>query len=423
MAEDIQFLPSDWTQENSLIKVVGVGGAGVNAVTYMFNQGITGCHFIVCNTDAQTLVKSTVPQKIQLGAEGLGAGTDPLAGCKAAEETSAILKQAIVDTGTQMLFITAGMGGGTGTGAAPVIAKMAKEAGILTVAVVTIPFRHEGNVALAKAADGIHNLKFHVDSMLIIDNEKLYPEFGDHLIYEAFPKTDEILATAVKGIIEIISKPGYINVDFKDVKTMMKNSGMALMGHGTGNGKTRIEDAVKGAFESPLLSSFDLKTSKNLLINITCGKNKKALIMGDVQKINNMVRDYVGTVEKCKYGIVWDEDPEYDDTLNITAIATGFKVDLTSITGIEILGNLLVVPEDFEYNPRKSYGIGEEVDLGEDNATIEVVGRNSTFNKRKFHFGERKPVLSVEFGEDISELVSDPAKSRISGKESSSKDF
>ena len=270
---DTQIVPSDWTPEDQMIKVIGVGGGGCNAVTYMYQQKIEGCSFIVCNTDSQALHKSDVPVKIQLG-EGLGAGTDPVKGRNAAMASQEEIAAKVLTPITKMVFITAGMGGGTGTGASPVIAKMAKEKGILTVAVVTLPFKNEGEDFLTKAVDGIHELQGNVDSLLIINNEKLYDFYGDMLIQDAFPKADEVLATAVRGIIEIITKEGYINVDFQDVCTMMRNSGMALMGVGEGEGKNRLDDAVQGALESPLLNDFDLSTCKNLLLNITVSKTE-----------------------------------------------------------------------------------------------------------------------------------------------------
>ena len=281
---------SNWTPIQSMIKVIGVGGGGCNAVNYMYRQKVEGCSFIVCNTDPQALDESPVPVKIHIGEHG--AGTDPVLGRNAALEAQEQIEKIALSEGTQMLFITAGMGGGTGTGAAPIIAKMAKDKGILTVAVVTIPFSNEGDMALSRAIDGIHELVKNVDSLLIINNEKLYDFFGSLLIHEAFPKADEVLATAVRGITEIIARPGYINVDFQDIKTMMKNSGMALMGVGTGSGENRIEDAVQGALRSPLLNDFDLTTARNLLINITCGKNEKGLTMDDLKEINARIADY-----------------------------------------------------------------------------------------------------------------------------------
>ena len=236
--------PTDWIPDVSPIKVIGVGGGGCNAVTYMYNQKVQGCNFIVCNTDAQALEKSNVPIKIQLG-EGLGAGTNPTEGRNAAIESQDVIAEKLLTPETKMVFITAGMGGGTGTGASPVIAKMAKERGILTVAVVTLPFKNEGDEAISKAIDGIHELQPNVDSLLIINNEKLYEYYGNLLVHEAFPHADEVLATAVRGITEIISRTGYINVDFKDVRNMMSGSGMALMGCGTGTGNERLEHLMK----------------------------------------------------------------------------------------------------------------------------------------------------------------------------------
>ena len=222
--------PDDWVPVDSIIKVIGVGGGGCNAVDYMYSQKIEGCTFIVCNTDSQALDNSDVPVKIQLGS-GLGAGCDPTKGRNAALDSQDIIAEKVLNN-TEMLFITAGMGGGTGTGAAPVIASMAKKKGILTVGVVTLPFKSEGNESMSKAIDGINELEKNVDSLLIINNEKLYDFYGDLLLQEAFPKADEVLATAVSGITEIIKNRGHINVDFNDIRTMMRNSGMALMGCG-----------------------------------------------------------------------------------------------------------------------------------------------------------------------------------------------
>ena len=355
-------LPDDWNPENALIKVIGVGGGGCNAVTYMYNQQIEGCSFIVCNTDSQALQKSNVPTKIQLG-EGLGAGTDPIGGRNAALESQDAIARIALDSGTKMLFITAGLGGGTGTGASPVIAKMAKDRGILTVAVVTIPFANEGNESQSKAVDGIRELEQTVDSLLIINNEKLYEFFGDELVQDAFPKADEVLATAVRGIIEIISKPGFINVDFKDVTNMMRGSGMALMGTGLGTGNNRLEDAVKGAFESPLLNDFDLKTAKNVLINITVGRNDKGVKMSDMEKINKLIGEYTGNANKFKRGIIYEDDPEFGDRVRITAIATGFDMGtLGNITDVN-LGNIIVIDPGFTWT--RSTAEKGEVELPE----------------------------------------------------------
>ena len=355
---------SDWTPIQSMIKVIGVGGGGCNAVNYMYRENVEGCSFMVCNTDRQALEESPVPIKIHIGRNALGAGTDPTKGRNAALEAQEQIEKVVLNEGTQMLFITAGMGGGTGTGAAPQIAKMAKDKGILTVAVVTIPFENEGDMALSRAIDGIHELVKNVDSLLIINNEKLYEFFGGLLIHDAFPKADEVLATAVRGITEIISKPGYINVDFEDIKTMMKNSGMALMGAGVGSGENRIDEAVQGALHSPLLNDFDLTTAKNLLINITCGKNEKGLTMDDLKEINAKIADYTGNVNKFKTGLVWETDPDIGDQVKITAIATGFKVnDLSKITKTD-LGNLIIIGKDFQFEKKNMVG-AEEVNISD----------------------------------------------------------
>lgn len=406
--------PNDWTPENSMIKVIGVGGGGCNAVTYMYNQKIQGCSFIVCNTDSQALMKSNVPVKVPIG-DGLGAGTDPAKARKAAIESQDGIAEKVLDCGTKMLFITAGLGGGTGTGASPVIAKMAKDRGILTVAVVTLPFKNEGKQALAKASDGIHELEHNVDSLLIIDNDKLYLHFGDELVQDAFPQVDEILATAVRGIIEIIKKPGYINVDFQDVITMMKNSGKALMGCGTGKGKNRLEDAVKQALESPLLNDFDLSTAKNLLVNITAGRNKAGLTMQQFGEISKLINKYTGTVDKSKTGLIWDDDPDVGDTIHITVIATGFNVSLTELTGNDY-GKLIIIDKNFKYTDEFVPESGE-IALTE-SVTIQSIGYNSMDNVPKFKFVE-KPVLIASENAVVSELTN-TAAIRRSGRKSKS---
>lgn len=404
--------PSTWTPSSSIIKVLGIGGGGCNAVSYMYNQGIQGCSFIVCNTDSQALFRSDVPVKIQMG-RGLGAGTNPVKGRNAAIESQDEIAKAILDDTTQMLFITAGMGGGTGTGAAPVIAKMAHDKGILTVAVVTLPFSNEGNEAMSRAIDGIHELERNVDSMLIINNEKLYEFFGDLLIHDAFPKADEVLATAVKGIIEIINKIGYINVDFEDVKTMMKNSGMALMGCGTGTGPTRIEDAIKETFESPLLNDFDLKTAKNVLINITTGRNDSGLKMNDLNKVNAKIREYTGGANNFKSGLIFDDDPDVGDKIQITAIATGFAFN--NLIGPDInLGKLIIIDKDFVYD-KDSLTCGDGISLPADSCSH--FGFSGEDNARTFRFDpDDVPVLLVRDDQPISELENIPAIERMKKK-------
>jgi len=409
MSFEHDITPMDWEQDNAIIKVIGVGGGGCNAVNYMYRQNIQDCSFIVCNTDAQALQNSEVPVKIQMGQNGLGAGTDPTAGRNAALESQDEIARKVLDCGTKMLFITAGMGGGTGTGASPVIAKMAKDRGILTVAVVTIPFKNEGNESQSKAVDGIHELEKNVDALLIINNEKLYQFFGDTLIQEAFPKADEVLATAVRGIIEVINKPGYINVDFQDVCKMMRNSGMALMGSGEGTGSNRLQDAVKGAFESPLLNDFDLKTAKNVLINITTGNNENGAKMSDLEKIDDMISEYTGDANHFKKGIIWDDDPEFGDKVRITAIVTGFEMDLGGLGLNKDLGNLVIIDENFQWDQAEH---GNEVTLPGGMETIKI-GYNNSDNARRFSFAmDHKPVLCVEPGDSISDLENIPALRR-----------
>ena len=396
---NIELTPTDWVTVNSTIKVIGVGGGGCNAVNYMYNQKIEGCTFVVCNTDSQALEKCDVPIKIQLG-EGLGAGTNPTEGRNAALNSQDEIAEKVLDNDTDMLFITAGMGGGTGTGAAPVIAAMAKKKGILTVGVVTIPFRNQGNETMSKAIDGINELEKNVDSLLIIDNEKLFDFYGDLLLQEAFPKADEVLATAVRGITEIIKKRGYINVDFKDVKTMMKNSGMALMGCGTGTGENRIEDAVRLALESPLLNDFDLTTAKNVLVNITVGNNEQGMTMSELAQVSKLIKEYTGKANNFKNGIVYEDDPEFGDRVNITVIATGFKMSM--LLPMNDMGNIILIDHDFEYNKEVH---AEEHGIEMNEVRSQKIGYNNADVRKKlvFEYG-CKPDLLVTEGMKRSEL-------------------
>ncbi|MCR5070372.1 MAG: cell division protein FtsZ [Bacteroidales bacterium] len=399
-------VPENWATSDEIIKVLGVGGGGCNAVNYMYTQGIKGCSFVVCNTDAQALKGSPVPVKIQMG-RGLGAGTNPINGRNAAIESQDQIEKIVLDTHTKMLFITAGMGGGTGTGAAPVIAKMAKDKGILTVAVVTLPFLNEGNEALSRAIDGIHELEKNVDSLLMINNEKLHEYYGNQLIQDAFPQADEVLATAVRGIVEIIKKPGYINVDFKDVETMMKNSGMALMGCGVGSGEGRIDEAVRAAFESPLLNDFDLKSAKKVLVNITCGHNEQGLTMDDLNEINKKIDEYTGRANNFKRGLIWDDDPEIGDTIRITSIVTGLR--FSDVIGpARDMGNYIMIGRSFKYD-KADVARAEGISLSED-AGSQTIGFNSKSNVRNFKFDpDEKPALIVASNESRAELENIPA--------------
>ena len=408
MDDRVQFdFPTD---SPKIIKVIGVGGGGGNAVNHMYREGIHEVAFVVCNTDRKALEESPVPVKLQLGHEGLGAGNRPSKAKEATEESIEEIKNMLND-GTKMVFITAGMGGGTGTGAAPVIAKMAKEKGILTVAVVTLPFLNEGNESLSRAIDGIHELEKNVDSLLLINNEKLHEYYGNQLIQDAFPKADEVLATAVRGIIEIIKKPGYINVDFKDVETMMRNSGMALMGSGEGSGPDRIEKAVKAAFESPLLNDFDLKSAKKVLINITCGHNEQGLTMDDLNEINKKIDEYTGKANNFKRGLIWDDDPEIGDTVRITSIVTGLR--FSDVIGpTRDIGNYIMVSKNFVYD-KSDAAQGEGIPLYEDMSSQQI-GYNTKSNVRTFNFDpDNRPCLVVKPDENISDLENVPAIRRV----------
>lgn len=403
-----EVVPRNWVPENSIIKVIGVGGGGCNAVAYMYNKHIEGCTFIVCNTDSQVLAKNPVPIKVQMG-EGLGAGTDPLKGRNCAIESEEEISKVILETGTEMLFITAGMGGGTGTGAAPVIAEMAKKRGILTVGVVTLPFKNERNGSLSKAIDGIHELEKNVDSLLVIDNEKLFDVYGNLLLQDLFPKTDEVLATAVLSIIKIIDKTGYINVDFKDVKNMMSNSGLALMGSGIGSGENRLDEAVKNAMASPLLLAFDPKTARDALINITVGRNKDGISGDELNEIDEKLNQYLGRANRFKRGIVFEDDPEFGDKVSITVIATGIKmVELENAIRNPNEDDLILIDENWSYETEgKAFS-----DIEEERAAVIKV--NGMASRLKFHFAEdEKPILCVTPGDDISELEHNTAYSRI----------
>jgi cell division protein FtsZ len=307
----------------SIIKVIGVGGGGGNAVNHMFRQGIRDVDFMVCNTDAQALINSPVPYKVQLGSsltEGRGAGNKPETGRDSAIENIEDVKK-VLQNNTKMVFITAGMGGGTGTGAAPVIAAAAKELGILTVGIVTIPFRNEGRRRIKQAVEGIAALESHVDSLLVINNERIREMYGDSKISDAFAKADNILTTAAKGIAEIITVPGYINVDFADVETVMRNSGVALMGTGIASGANRALIAVEEALNSPLLNNNDIMGARNILLNITSGVEE--ITMDEIGDITDFVQEKAGNSADLIWGNGVDES--YGDKISVTIIATGFS--------------------------------------------------------------------------------------------------
>ena len=343
----------DIPKENSSdIKVIGVGGGGSNAVNHMYNQGIEGVDFIVCNTDRQSLSESPVPCKIQLGVDltdGRGAGMIPEVGMNAAMENIEDIRE-LLSNNTKMVFVTAGMGGGTGTGAGPVIAQVAKDMGILTVGIVTVPFNFEGRRRLEQAQEGLERMRQNVDTLLIISNDRL-KEFGkDMTLSNAFSHADNILSVAAKGIAEVIKKTGIINVDFNDVNTVMRNSGHAIMGSAEVEGENRAMKAVETALSSPLLNDNDIHGARYILLNITYGA--KEVMMDEISEITNFIEDAAGVGADVIWGHGYDES--LGDKLSITLIATGFGVE----------DNLIVPLEKPE--PRKV------VDLEDDKKMVEI---------------------------------------------------
>jgi cell division protein FtsZ len=312
-------------EKSSIIKVLGIGGGGNNAVNHMFERGIKNVDFVVCNTDHQALIKSPIKLKVQIGESltgGWGAGSRPEVGRQAAIENLDDVMAALSGN-TRMVFITTGMGGGTGTGAIPVIAKACKEAGLLTVAVVTIPFKSEGKVRIKQAIDGVTELKDHVDSLLVINNEKLREIYGNLQVSMAFAKADDILTTAVKGIAEIITITGYINVDFEDVKTVMKNSGVAIMGMGSASGENRAIKAIENALASPLLNSNDITGAKSILINISSASGEHEITMDELGEITDYMYGSASDDALIIRGLSKDETLNQD--ICVTVIATGFE--------------------------------------------------------------------------------------------------
>lgn len=321
MSDKMKFdLPKN---QSSIIKVVGVGGGGSNAVNHMFSQGIDGVDFLVCNTDQQALDISPVPHKIQLGStltEGRGAGSIPEVGKNAAIENIDQIRE-ILKTNTKMVFITAGMGGGTGTGAAPIIAEAAKELGILTVGIVTLPFAFEGRKRKLQASEGIKEIKQYVDTLLVINNDKLREIYGNLSVGAAFDHADNVLTTASKGIAEIITRIGYINVDFEDVRTVMSEGGVAIMGSAAAGGENRAITAVEHALTSPLLNDNNIRGAKYILLNISFGTEE--LLMDEISDITDYIQDEAGESADIIWG--YGKDESLGDQISVTLIATGFK--------------------------------------------------------------------------------------------------
>src|SRR5689334_21583378 len=312
-------------EKSSIIKVIGVGGGGGNAVNHMFSQEIEGVNFIICNTDAQALTNSEIPNRIQLGpnlTQGLGAGANPEIGRQATEESLEEIKR-ILEVNTKMAFITAGMGGGTGTGGAPIIAKICKDLGILTVGIVTTPFAYEGKKRQQQAEEGIKTLKQYVDTLLVISNDKLRHQFGNLKMREAFAKADNVLATAAKCITDVISSTGQINVDFADVCTVMRNGGVAILGSATAAGENRAQIAIENALNSPLLNDSDIKGAKWILININSSEGENEFTMDEVEVIQSHLITQAGEGTDVILGLGYDNS--LGEQIGITLIATGFQ--------------------------------------------------------------------------------------------------
>src|SRR5580704_361322 len=312
-------------EQSSIIKVIGIGGGGSNAVNYMYSQSIEGVNFIICNTDAQAIAQSQVPNKIQLGphlTQGLGAGANPDIGRQATEESLEEIKR-ILEVNTKMVFITVGMGGGTGTGGAPIIAKICRDLGILTVGIVTTPFSYEGKKRQLQAEEGIKVMKQYVDTLLVISNDKLRHQFGNLKMKEAFSKADNVLATAAKCITDVINSTGQINVDFADVCTVMRNGGVAILGSALAQGETRARQAIEEALNSPLLNDNDISGAKWILININSSEGEHEFTMDEVEVIQNYLLSQAGEHTDVILGLGYDNG--LGASLGITLIATGFE--------------------------------------------------------------------------------------------------
>jgi len=386
-------LPKD---EGSIIKVIGVGGGGSNAVTHMFKQGIIGVDFAICNTDIQAMETSPVPVKLQLGpalTDGMGAGSKPQVGRQACIESLEEITQFLSD-GTKMLFVTAGMGGGTGTGAAPIIAKAARELNILTVGIVTLPFTFEGRKRTSHGLEGLEELTKYVDTLVVISNDKLRRIFGNLSLTQAFGQADSILTTAAKGIAEIITVPGYVNVDFEDVNTVMRDSGVAIMGTASAEGDDRAKRAVDDALNSPLLEDSNIKGAQHILLNITSGT--KEVTMDEIFEITEFVQEEAGFGTNLIWGNCFDE--ALGDKISVTVIATGFESKKTKIEKEDDERIVINLDDDDPLENKKK----DIIDLSQpsirDKATIfEFEDIQSTVDKyRKGQYSYEEPYVKEE---------------------------
>jgi len=415
MAEDLMNfdLPVD---RSSIIKVVGVGGGGGNAVNHMFRQGIQDVNFVVCNTDEQALANSPVTVKVQLGeslTEGRGAGNKPEIGRQAAIESIDNIVD-ILGGNTKMVFITAGMGGGTGTGAAPMIAKAAKEMGLLTVAIVTIPFRFEGDKRTSQAVEGINEIEKYVDSLLVINNEKLREVCGNMKFSEAFSYADNILATAAKGIAEIITVSGYINVDFADVETVLSNSGVALMGTGTAEGEERAIKAVQQALSSPLLNDNDISGTENMLLNITSGTAE--ITMDEIGEIADYVNSEVGSSPNIIWGTGVDES--LGENIGITIIATGFEsTSIPELYAKKTTKKTITLADSASVAKKKTPTIKlEEEVVTHDDDCLDFSQRTIDFDIKKDRKSDNDKFVVLQEPETETEVVVETKESEIAKK-------
>ncbi len=391
--------------DKSIIKVLGVGGGGSNAVSHMFKQGIVGVDFAICNTDNQAMDMSPVPTKIQLGphlTEGRGAGSKPQVGKQACLESIEEVKQ-FLEADTKMLFITAGMGGGTGTGAAPIVAKAAQELDILTVGIVTLPFTFEGRRRSTQGVDGLEELKKNVDTLIVISNDKLRQIHGNLSISDAFAEADNILTTAAKGIAEIITVPGYVNVDFEDVNTVMRGSGVAIMGTAEAEGEDRAKKAVDEALNSPLLEDNDIRGAQHILLNITSGNNE--VTMDEIFEITEFVQEEAGYGTDLIWGNCYDET--LGEKISVTVIATGFEQnDVQKKFGAQQSEKVVLSLDDERTQPKKNkpslYDIGHIEE--ESRPTVEFDNIRDTINKfRRSQYSYDEPYVKNEVKERMEE--------------------
>ncbi|MCK9300457.1 MAG: cell division protein FtsZ [Bacteroidales bacterium] len=348
-----ELMPFDLpSSEPAIIKVIGVGGGGGNAVTNMYREGIRDVSYMICNTDRQAMLNSAIPDKLQLGpktTKGLGAGNHPEIAKAAAEESIEDIKAAFGEH-TRMVFVTAGMGGGTGTGAAPVIAGIARDMGILTVGIVTIPFRWEGESKINQALDGVEEMSKNVDALLVINNEQLFRIYPEITVKNAFLKADDTLTTAAKSIAEIITVPGYINLDFADVNTVLREGGVAVMSAGYGDGQQRLTEALNSALKSPLLNNNDVFRARKILFNITCS-DKAEIMTHEMEQIRLFMDQFVNQVEEVIWGIAADND--LDDQIKVTMLASGFGIDDVPQVKVHRQIKTQELEEDIEEKRRK----------------------------------------------------------------------